>query len=150
MTSVASVLLSPLPECFHDNSQAQYLFDACDHRIGEGWGLMRHKIIGDGNCFYSAVAFYILNNLDTFSQFSLIQSLSKEQALLSHHLRVMVVPEWREYSHDYEAYFIGTDVIQEAELFLSTGHFNSTLDNSVVLALANAMSTPRPIDERYR
>lgn len=75
---------------------------------------------------------YILNNLDTFSQFSLIQSLPKEQAVLSHQLRVMVVQEWREYFHDYKAYFTGTDVIQEAELFLSTGHFNSTLGDSVV------------------
>ena len=53
-------------------------------------------------------------------------------------LREIAVKEWQTNAQDYQGFLASSSVEDEAELFLTSGHFNCALGDLVPLAISNA------------
>ena len=114
----------------------------------EAWGMVRHKIDGDGNCCFSAVAFSLVatssliieNNPIYLEEIGL--DATESLHLLSLKLRKLTVKEWTNNPQDYEGFVPGVDVTEEAIKFLQNGYFFGELADTIVLALSNLLGIP--------
>jgi hypothetical protein len=61
MPCISNVLLSNIPDLPITDGTASNRLDS----ILLGWGMRRHNIIGDGNCFFSSAAFHLSKKLAT-------------------------------------------------------------------------------------
>ena len=57
-------------------------------------------------------------------------------------LQEMVVREWQINSQHYEGFLTNSKVSIESQKFLQSGHYNSDLGDTVLLALSNALGIP--------
>mgnify|MGYP002803930454 CR=1 FL=1 len=123
------------------------------HRVAQTWGFDILDISGDGNCFFTSVAFQLHQLMtDTSQDLSLIvrrhfesiglygtQSVPK----LANILRRLVVDEWTGVNrNDYQEFLTNSDVGTEAQSFLRDGHFSSALGDAMPLAMANVLHMP--------
>ena len=108
----------------------------------ESWKMKRHQVKSDGNCRFLSVAIGLhdvhtnitsLNSVLPEFNFDCINTLCQQ-------LRLAAVTEWKENKDLYFAYMTGEDIDSEADLFKQDGFFSSTLSDSALTALANAIS----------
>ena len=119
--------------------------------LANAFGFKVLEIEGDGNCFFSAVAAQIqklLENHDVstslINYFHMLgihcDASTKDMVRL---LRRLIVQEWTgPFIEDYQPFFVGVDVQEEARNFLENGHFSSSLGDSMPLAMANVLQIP--------
>ena len=115
-------------------------------------GLEEVMIMGDGNCFFTAVAFHLLNLMSTHASTSVlmrsrIANIGLQQAMnmqqIADRLRELVVEEWRERADEY-ASFLPENVNYFAEVskFENPGFFNSPLGDHMPKAISNVLGMP--------
>ena len=116
--------------------------------VVESWGFQLHPVEGDGNCFFSAIAFAICVQREQIE-------CKKPDHLVKHgiekmdigsiaiKIRQMVVDEWMSNADEYQK-FIGNEhsVTEEAPKFLQQGYFFGPMGNTMVLAVSNALGIP--------
>ena len=107
-------------------------------------------ITGDGNCFFTAVAFQVLQilmapscpeNLHTHLASIRIKSQHNVKEL-SGRLRQLVVDEWQENAEEYRPFFENIDMHLESEIFRASGEFAGRLGDALPLTMANILQTP--------
>ena len=110
------------------------------------WKMTRESIPGDGNCCFRAVASSLIINqkvitehADTFFNHLGIDASCINQSDFAMKLRELVVSEWQQNSETYQGFLTDTTVEDEAELFRSSGYFNSELGDTVLLTLSNVL-----------
>ena len=123
------------------------------HRVAQAWGFDILDIPGDGNCFFTSMAFQ-LHQLMTDSSQDLSPIVRRhfesiglygtqsvpELAII---LRRLVVDEWTGVNrNDYQEFLADSDVGTEARSFLRDGHFSSALGDAMPLAMANVLHVP--------
>ena len=120
--------------------------------VANQWGFEVVQVEGDGNCFFSAVSFQILQMLmrgdlisETKEHFSSLGiSPTMEVTELNAVLRNLLVAEWTgPYMDEYEQY-LADDVnfMEEASAFFSSGVFASSIGDIMPLALSNVLQVP--------
>lgn len=112
-------------------------------QITKAWKFKIHPILGDGNCFFSAVAFSLIIKEQEFIQhdpnFFFANSLeTNDQKKLGMKLRELIVKEWKNNVNYYQD-FVQCNVDEEADKFLQSGVYCGELGDTMVLALANAL-----------
>ena len=113
------------------------------------FGFEEIEVEGDGNCFFTAVAFQLLNFLNSASEnYSIMQHLGKLGILpsmtvpeLSNRLRTLIVQEWRsDFASDYANFLPdGTDYLLEVQQYERLGFFGSNLGDLMPMAMANLL-----------
>ena len=140
MSSVSDVIL---------NSHQQSISTALEHekRLNDlinSWKLQRHPVSGDGNCFFSAVAYALETNdksiLQNDKDFFTSKDLNIGDAInVGHKLRELTVAEWKNNEEYYQSFLVSSNVRDEAEKFLKNGYYHGELADTMVLALSNAL-----------
>ena len=107
---------------------------------------------GDGNCFFHAVSFQLLQLLKGENGQSIQNglhalglSLDQSLATIAAVLRQRVVDEWQgPFIDDYQQFFDNSemDVYTEAEKFRCSGEFCRPLGDTMPLAMANVLQLP--------
>lgn len=112
-------------------------------------GLMKLPVPKDGDCFFTYVllALKILNKNANLGLKTDIKNLpvdveAENTETMSKMLRRLVYNEWVEFPQHYEDYLIGENLVEEASKFLVQGFFMSSLGDTVVSALCNALKIP--------
>lgn len=118
--------------------------------LASSFGFSIIPVLGDGNCFFRAVAFQILQILalpscpplvrEHFLSLGIHQNANEEQ--LSSILRELIVNEWRENDQEYLAFFGDMDIQAESQRFLINGEFAGSLGDAFPLAMANVLNLP--------
>ena len=142
--SPATALLFPNPEA----EPMAHVYSKRLHDLVRGWGLHLIPIAGDGNCFFSSVAYSLIAhhtdivavNPNFFNEAQI--SYSAELGCMSAQLRAIMVQEMKNHSDEYQGFVAETHIEEEAEKFLQDGHFFGELGNCMPLALANALGMP--------
>lgn len=118
----------------------------------EAFGLEQVEIRGDGNCFFSSVAFQLLklfssdesrgHVIDHFANIGLTSDMCVQS--LSIVLRNMVVEEWRGNAAAQYASFLPNEVdyFMEVARFESEGVFSGPVGDLMPLAVANVLGIP--------
>ena len=105
---------------------------------------------GDGNCFFTSVAFQLEQILSS-NECSMEQRLflnalriTSDVALdeLSRILRELVVNEWIVNQNDYRAFFQDIDLEREIERFRRSGEFAGALGDALPMGMANVLNLP--------
>ena len=115
-------------------------------------GLEEVIIMGDGNCFFTAVAFHLANLMSSHESTSVnmrsrIANIGLQEPMnmqeIADHLRRLVVEEWRERADEY-ASFLPENVNYFAEVskFENPGFFNSALGDHMPKAISNVLGMP--------
>ena len=107
-------------------------------------------IAGDGNCFFTAVAFQVLQILMSPScpeSFHIhLRSIGINNQCnvqeLSHTLRQLVVEEWEKNPEEFEPFFENIDIHSESERFRTSGEFAGRLGDALPLTMANLLHAP--------
>jgi hypothetical protein len=118
--------------------------------IATSFGFTIIPITGDGNCFFRAVAFQLLQFLLSSScpenLHIHLQSLGINNEIsikeLSQRLRQIVVEEWRENPQEYIPFFENIDMQLESERFRTSGEFAGQLGDALPLAMTNVLHIP--------
>ena len=118
--------------------------------LATSFGFTVVQITGDGNCFFRAVAFQLLQILLTSScPESLrvhIRSLGFNEQIdvedLASKLRELVVDEWQENSQEYIPFFENMDMQLESERFRNSGEFAGQLGDALPLTMTNILRIP--------
>ena len=115
-------------------------------------GLEEVMIMGDGNCFFTAVAFHLLNLMSTQESTSVlmrsrIANIGLQQAMdmqqIADHLRGLVVEEWRERADEYASFLPeNVNYLAEVSKFENPGFFNSALGDHMPKAISNVLGMP--------
>ena len=126
--------------------------DGALEHIASAWGLEVVDIPGDGNCFFTAVAFHLHQLIsDTSTESSIAQShlesigINREQTIpnLANFLRRLVVDEWTgPFRSEYQAFLTDAAIEDEAQRFLTNGHYITSLGDAMPLAMANVLQLP--------
>ena len=145
MSSVCPVILA-------DNQYSQSVEDIETHvrrldAMLTSWKMVKKPILGDGNCCFRSVACSLITNhkaiLDQdplfFGAIGINDIASISEIELSTKLREATVKEWQSHSEEYEGFLTTSTVVEEAKLFFQSGHFNSDLGDTVLLALSNVL-----------
>ena len=117
---------------------------------GNSLGFTLIPITGDGNYFFTAVAFQLQQILMAPSCPENIhihlQSLRINNQLtveeLSGRLRQLVVDEWQDNTEEYMRFFENIDMHLESERFRPSGEFAGRLGDAPPLTMANILHTP--------
>ena len=146
-----NLIVSNLNPC--DFSTTAHTFDASVHEqrlqnVLGSWNFKRIPVTGDGNCLFYAIAFSLLQLMQTGALPShvvqilhIVQDMTINQ--LAKQLRTAVVGEWLgENSAHYESFLTHSQLQQEAQMFTESGHFSGELGDLVLSALANLLHTP--------
>ena len=105
---------------------------------------------GDGNCFFTSVAFQLQQILSS-DQCSMEQRLflnalriTSDVALdeVSRILRELVVSEWTANQNEYRQFFQDIDLEREIERFRRSGEFAGALCDAVPMGMANVLNMP--------
>ena len=141
-----------------DNSDTEHK-SHCERlsNITASWGFHIHRVTGDGNCCFTALALslqqqqhvYTSECRTFFSDKNLIISGSTVQDIALS-LRHLVVQEWIQNSEDYQGYLAPDSdndteiplVIDEAPKFLQPGYFHGPLAYTMVTAISNVLTIP--------
>ena len=115
-------------------------------------GLEEVMIMGDGNCFFTAVAFHLLNLMSTHASTSVlmrsrIANIGLQQAMnmqqIADHLRGLVVEEWGERPNEYASFLQeNVNYLAEVSKFENPGFFNSPLGDHMPKAISNVLGMP--------
>ena len=118
----------------------------------EAFGLEQVAIPGDGNCFFSAIAFHLsslLSSPDTSNSILFhLNSIGITQNMLitqiSDVLRTLLVREWRGHREESYRNFLpeSMDYISETINFEASGYFSSDLGDLMPIAMANVLRMP--------
>ena len=118
----------------------------------KSWKMKKKTVVGDGNCCFRAVAYSRVENhkriLDQNPSFFVNLGISNVASIIEVQLATklreatVTVLEWQSNTEEYEGFLTASTVSQEAQAFLQSGHFNSDLGDTVLLALSNALSLP--------
>lgn len=113
-------------------------------QIIKAWKFKLHPVVGDGNCFFSAVAFYLIINEQAFlqhdSKFFTSKGLeTSDHNKLSMMHRQLTVKEWKSNASFYQNLLITNNVVLEADKYLQSGVYCGELGDTMVLALSNAL-----------
>ena len=118
----------------------------------EAFGLEQVAIPGDGNCFFSAIAFHLsslLSSPDTSNSILLhLNSIGITENMLitqiSDVLRTLLVREWRGHREESYRNFLpeSMDYISETINFETSGYFSSDLGDLMPIAMANVLRMP--------
>ena len=114
----------------------------------KSWGMKRHCVAGDGNCFFAAMALGLINDKSKYTEYKpdFFTSLGLHEPFdvtaLSRKLRILAVQEWKSHASDYEGFIKNLSILEEADKFMQDGYFDSALGDTVVLALSNALCLP--------
>jgi hypothetical protein len=121
-------------------------------QIANAWGFQVVDIPGDGNCFFTAVAFHLQQIVaDRGEDFIITRNylesigINSEQSIptLANFLRRLIVDEWTgSFTSEYQGFLTDTIIEDEAELFLNSGHYSSSLGDAMPLAMANVLRLP--------
>ena len=97
-------------------------------------------IVGDGNCFFRAVSYYLetLTNEDYYSD--LAKKIGDVTDPL--HLRNLVCTEWSEHSDEYAGFLTSSTVAEEVRKFRTPGYFMGELGDTMPLAMSNVLGIP--------
>lgn len=127
-----------------DDQESQHI-KRLDDTLG-AWKMTRESIPGDGNCCFRAVASsliinqkVIIEHADTFFNHLGIDISRINQSDFAMKLRDLVVSEWQRNPETCQGFLTDTTVEDEAELFRSSGYFNSELGDTVLLTLSNVL-----------
>ena len=123
-----------------------------DHRnrlnaVVQSWGFQLVNVEGDGNCFFYSVAMslhhFLQDNIEDVTihlgNLGITADSSNEDT--AQRLRELVVNEWVTNQERYQP-FVGTNIQEEANLYLRSGHFMGGLGNLMPLAMANILGSP--------
>ena len=143
MNSATCLFYHKKTEPKHGNNYEQH-----DNRLSavvEGRGFELRRSEGDGNCFFYSAA-VALQNLEKDLSFScVLESTGITSGMsitdVAYRLRELLVMEWTTNPDRYQP-FLSTPLENEAQLFLQSGYFIEKLGNTMLLALANALSSP--------
>ena len=115
-------------------------------------GLEEVIIMGDGNCFFTAVAFHLSNLMSTQESTSVlmrsrIANIGLQQAMnmqqIADHLRGLVVEEWGERPNEYASFLQeNVNYLAEVSKFENPGFFNSPLGDHMPKAISNVLGMP--------
>ena len=115
-------------------------------------GLEEVIIMGDGNCFFTAVAFHLSNLMSTHESTSVlmrsrIANIGLQQAMnmqqIADHLRGLVVEEWGERPNEYASFLQeNVNYLAEVSKFENPGFFNSPLGDHMPKAISNVLGMP--------
>ena len=105
-----------------------------------GWRFHLTPVVEDGNCFFTSVAFGLLQNA-TSIVLDLGIALESPISVLVSKLREVIVQEWLGPNRcEYEEFLtMDTCYESEANKFLTDGYYDSELGNSMPLAMSNAL-----------
>ena len=101
MSSVSNVLLSQHTNSYNKQITQEDSYKILDNVL-QGWGMNRHEIAGDGNCCFSAIAFFLIYNrisiieykADYFTSHGFGDTL--EVPNMAEKLRNLAVQGWRD------------------------------------------------------
>ena len=141
-TSLSSETKNPDPQAMNAKERLE--------NLATSFGFTVVQITGDGNCFFRAVAFQLLQILLTSScPESLrvhIRSLGFNEQIdvedLASKLRELVVDEWQENSQEYIPFFENMDMQLESERFRNSGEFAGQLGDALPLTMTNILRIP--------
>jgi hypothetical protein len=145
-------------------STLKNLHDSCDQQITddtravllghlENFGLEGIEVQGDGNCFFTAVAFHLSNLLHSGDN-AIIEHLGQMGVLpsmtvpdLSIKLRNLIVQEWRgDFASDYASFLPDeTNYLAEVQQYERPGFFGGNLGDLMPMAMANLLGIPLAI-----
>jgi hypothetical protein len=118
----------------------------CDVANSFGFDIVQTN--GDGNCFFTSVAFQLQQILSS-DECSMEQQLNalritSDVALdeLSRILRELVVNEWIVNQNDYREFFQDIDLEREIERFRRSGEFAGALGDALPMGMANVLNMP--------
>ena len=145
-SSVAAIFFDPQ----HNASDTHAQHEDRLENILKAWGMQRHKMAGDGNCCFSAVAFSVITNFSLLKEHAsdFFESINLQVDPISNlddvamQLRGLCVREWKANPHEYEGFVPNTDVAAEADKFMESGFFYGELGNTMILSLSNALGLP--------
>jgi len=132
------------------NDKAQENEQSRLREVANSFGFDIVEINGDGNCFFTSVAFQLQQILSS-NECSMEQRLflnalgiTSDDALdeISRILRELVVNEWIVNQHDYRAFFQDIDLEFETERFRRSGEFAGALGDALPLGMANVLNMP--------
>ena len=115
-------------------------------------GLEEVIIMGDGNCFFTAVAFHLSNLMSAYestaisvrrrlASIGLLQTMNMQE--IADHLRGLVVKEWRERADEYVRFLPETvNYFAEVSKFENPGFFTSPLGDHMPKAMSNILGMP--------
>ncbi|XP_028410080.1 uncharacterized protein LOC114532711 [Dendronephthya gigantea] len=115
------------------------------------FGLEEVEVPGDGNCFFTAVAFHLSTVLnkgaykviaDHLRDIGLLPTMSVQE--LSTRLRNLIVQEWRgDFASDYASFLPdNVDYLSEVEHYERPGFFGGNLGDLMPMAMANVLGIP--------
>ena len=120
--------------------------------IATSWGFNVLDIPGDGNCFFTAVAFHVHQLISNrSSESSMVRNhvesigITGDQTIpcLAKFLRRLVVEEWTgAFRSEYQAFLTNVAIEDEAHAFLTDGHYSTSLGDAMPLAMANVLRLP--------
>ena len=118
----------------------------------QGFGLSILPVAGDGNCFFSSVAFYLSNLMAISSEpnevvnhlGSLGLTSNMEITELADALRALVVDEWSGPNAENYMNFIEGDIDFNSEVskFKNSGYFHGPLGDLMPIAMSNVLNLP--------
>ena len=115
-------------------------------------GLEEVIIMGDGNCFFTAVAFHLSNWMSAYestaidvrrrlANIGLLQTMNMQE--IADHLPGLVVKEWRERADEYVRFLPETvNYFAEVSKFENPGFFTSPLGDHMPKAMSNILGMP--------
>lgn len=115
----------------------------------ESWGFQLHPVEGDGNCFFSAIAFAIIDQrqqIEMHKPDHLVNhgiSNSMDIKSIAMKIRQIIVGEWMSNASEYQKFITDDHIVtEEAPKFLQEGYFFGPMGNTMVLAVSNALDIP--------
>ena len=118
--------------------------------MADSFGFDIVQINGDGNCFFTSVAFQLQQMLasgqcpDEQRFFLNALRITTDNALdeLSRILRELIVNEWIVNQNDYQEFFQNIDLQSETERFWRSGEFAGSLGDALPMGMANVLNMP--------
>ena len=141
MSSVSNIILRS-----HEDSilPLQHEHEKRLKDIISSFKLQLHPVAGDGNCFFSAIAYALKTNelllLEHDPNFFRNKSVGTDDpGKVVMMLRELAINEWRSNANDYECFLTSSTVAEEAGKFLQSGYYQGELADTMPLALANSL-----------
>ena len=110
------------------------------------------RIMGDGNCFFTAVAVHLSNLMSAYesteisvrrrlASIGLLQTMNMQE--IADHLRGLVVKEWRERADEYASFLPeNMNYFAEVSKFENPRFFTSPLGDHMPKAMSNVLGMP--------
>ena len=118
--------------------------------IASSFGFSILPVTGDGNCFFRAVAFQLLQILtskscpqnisENLQAYGINDQTNADE--LSKYLRQLTVDEFQKNPQHYSSFFEGIDIYTESEKFRRNGEFSGRLGDALPLAMTNVLNIP--------